>query len=64
MSLFGGDAGAQPSDSSFDSETEQSQDSSTRPSPSAEREPTPQDAPNAEDAYSELEADFASQSES
>ncbi|KAH3972418.1 hypothetical protein HBH64_130100 [Parastagonospora nodorum] len=64
MSLFGGDAGAQPSDSSFDSEAEQSQDSSTRPSPSPEREPTPQDAPNTEDLYAELEADFASQSES
>lgn len=64
MSLFGGDAAAQPSDSSFDSEAEQSQYSSTRPSPSLEREPTPQDAPNTEDAYSELEADFTSQSES
>jgi hypothetical protein len=64
MSLFGGDAGAHPSDSSFDSEAEQSQDSSTRPSPSPEREPTPQDAPNAEDLHAELEADFASQSES
>jgi hypothetical protein len=62
MSLFGGDRGAQPSDSSLDSQTEQSQYSSTRHSPSPERDPTSQEEQSAQDLYSELEADFASQS--
>jgi hypothetical protein len=63
MSLFGGDS-APPSESSYESESEQSQPAITQNPPAPVREPTPQPAQSAQDFSSDPDADFDSESAS